>query len=198
MRALARGDRPEAVFSCCSVSWRGRNLNKDIEHQNPVGAEKRQTAPAAMDQPFACITGFDVVVPKRVVERWLEQLLAQLQASEHDKFAAHLYQVRREFRHFSERPGKGSKAVERTVISSFQVAPSLGFLFALGSTCCRFTSESPDCASGRDCAKGIVWRRADLGERKLRDFEAPSGRLAIKLQKPEKLYPFGRNFVRCI
>jgi hypothetical protein len=61
------------------------------------------------------------------VEHTVEQLLAQLQASEHDKFAAHLYQARREFRHISERPGKRNKAVERCVISTFQVAESLGF-----------------------------------------------------------------------
>jgi hypothetical protein len=61
------------------------------------------------------------------VQRTVQQLLDQLQASEHDRFAAHLYQARREFRHISERPGKGNKAVERTVISSFQVAQSLGF-----------------------------------------------------------------------
>ena len=32
------------------------------------------------------------------VQRTVEQLLAQLQASEHDRFAAHLYRSRREFR----------------------------------------------------------------------------------------------------
>ena len=53
--------------------------------------------------------------------------LEQLQASEHDKFAAHLYQARREFRHNSERPGKGNKAMERSVISSYQIAQSMGF-----------------------------------------------------------------------
>jgi hypothetical protein len=61
------------------------------------------------------------------VQRTVEQLLARLQASEHDKFAAHLYQARREYRHACERPNKGNKAVERCAISSFQVAQSLGF-----------------------------------------------------------------------
>jgi hypothetical protein len=36
----------------------------------------------------------------------LAKLLDLLEASEQDKFAAHLYQARRQFRHISERPGK--------------------------------------------------------------------------------------------
>jgi hypothetical protein len=35
--------------------------------------------------------------------------------------------ARREYRHVSESPGKGNKAGERNVISSFQIAQSLGF-----------------------------------------------------------------------
>jgi hypothetical protein len=61
------------------------------------------------------------------VQRTVEQLLAHLQASEQDKFAAHLYQARREYRHTCERPNKGNKAIEREVLASFQVAQSLGF-----------------------------------------------------------------------
>jgi hypothetical protein len=61
------------------------------------------------------------------VQKIVEQLLAQLQASEHDKFAAHLYHARREYRHVLDRPSKGSKALERCVLSSFQIAQSLGF-----------------------------------------------------------------------
>jgi hypothetical protein len=57
----------------------------------------------------------------------IDKLLALLQASEHDKFAAHLYQARREYRHVCERAGKGNKPVERCVISTFQIAQSLGF-----------------------------------------------------------------------
>ena len=55
------------------------------------------------------------------------QLLSQLQASEHDKFAAHLYRSRREYRSVCLRAGKGGKQIERCVISTFQVAESLGF-----------------------------------------------------------------------
>jgi hypothetical protein len=55
------------------------------------------------------------------------QLLTQLQASEHDKFVDHLYQARKQYRLVCERPNKGNKAVEREVISSYQVAQSFGF-----------------------------------------------------------------------
>lgn len=61
------------------------------------------------------------------VQKTVEHMLAQLQANEADKFAAHLYQARRQYRHDSERPGKGNKAIERTVLSSLQTAHNLGF-----------------------------------------------------------------------
>ena len=57
----------------------------------------------------------------------LDKLLALLESREADRFASHLYQSRREYRHVCERPGKGNKAVERTVLSTFQIAESLGF-----------------------------------------------------------------------
>ena len=61
------------------------------------------------------------------VQRTVEHLLAQLRASEHDKFVAHLYQARKQYQLVCERPNKGNKATEREVISSYQVAQSLGF-----------------------------------------------------------------------
>jgi hypothetical protein len=61
------------------------------------------------------------------VQRTVEYLLAQLQASEADKFAAHLYQARKQYRLVCERPNKGNKAIEREVISSYQIAQSFGF-----------------------------------------------------------------------
>jgi hypothetical protein len=54
-------------------------------------------------------------------------LLALLEALERDKFAAHLYLSRQQYRRISERPNKGNKAIDREVISSYQVAQSLGF-----------------------------------------------------------------------
>jgi hypothetical protein len=57
----------------------------------------------------------------------LAKLLALLEAGEADKFAAHLYHSRRQYRRTSERPNKGNKAIEREVVSSYQIAQSLGF-----------------------------------------------------------------------
>jgi hypothetical protein len=53
--------------------------------------------------------------------------LRSYKASEGDKFVAHLYQARKQYRLGCERPNKGSKAIDREVISSFQIAQSLGF-----------------------------------------------------------------------
>jgi hypothetical protein len=61
------------------------------------------------------------------VQRTVEQLLAQLQASEHDSFAAHLYRSRREYRSACQRAGKSGNQIERCVMSTFQVAESMGF-----------------------------------------------------------------------
>jgi hypothetical protein len=55
------------------------------------------------------------------------QLLSQLQANEHDKFAAHLYRSRREYRSDCLRAGKGGKQIERCLISTFRVAERIGF-----------------------------------------------------------------------
>ena len=61
------------------------------------------------------------------IQQNVDFLLSQLQASEHDKFAAHLYRSRREFRSTCDRAGKSGKPIERCVISTFQVAGSIGF-----------------------------------------------------------------------
>ena len=72
------------------------------------------------------------------------QLLSQLQASEHDKFVAHLYRSRREYRSVCERAGKSGKPIERCLISTFQVAESMGFkgdFRQWGNTCCASAIE---------------------------------------------------------
>jgi len=61
------------------------------------------------------------------VQQTVEQLLAGLQASEHDRFVSHLYRSRREYRSVCKRAGKGGKQIERCLISTFQVAESIGF-----------------------------------------------------------------------
>jgi hypothetical protein len=55
------------------------------------------------------------------------RLLLQSMLAERDRFAAHLYQSRREYRTASETAGKSGKRIERCVISTFQIAESLGF-----------------------------------------------------------------------
>ena len=61
------------------------------------------------------------------VQRTLEQLLAQLQSNEADKFVAHLYQARNSTASCAIARTKGNKAIEREVIATYQVAQSLGF-----------------------------------------------------------------------
>ena len=68
-----------------------------------------------------------VIGQLKQTQEMLAKLLALLEAGEADKFAAHLYQSRRQYRRTSERPNKGNKAIERDLISSYQVAQSLGF-----------------------------------------------------------------------
>ena len=48
-------------------------------------------------------------------------------ASEHDKFAAHLYRSRREYRLACDHSGKSGKQIERCLISTFKVAETIGF-----------------------------------------------------------------------
>ena len=55
------------------------------------------------------------------------RLLLQSMLAERDRFAAHLYQSRREYRSASETAGKSGKRIERCVISTFRIAESLGF-----------------------------------------------------------------------
>ena len=61
------------------------------------------------------------------IQRTVEQLLTQLQASEHDAFAAHLYQARRAYRSACDHSGKSGKQIERCLISTFKLAESMGF-----------------------------------------------------------------------
>jgi hypothetical protein len=59
----------------------------------------------------------------------LEKLLTLLRSApvERDRFVSHLYQSRREYRRTCETAGKSGKQIERCVISSFQIAESMGF-----------------------------------------------------------------------
>jgi hypothetical protein len=46
---------------------------------------------------------------------------------ERDRFVSHLYQSQREYGRTCETVGKSGKEIERCVISSFQIAESMGF-----------------------------------------------------------------------
>jgi hypothetical protein len=61
------------------------------------------------------------------IQQNVDFLLSQLQASEHDKFAAHLYRSRKEYRSACEPAGKSGKPIERCVISTFREAETMGF-----------------------------------------------------------------------
>jgi hypothetical protein len=68
-----------------------------------------------------------VIEQIKATQETLSKLLALLESSEADKFVAHLYQARKQYRLICERPNKGNKAIEREIIANFQVAQSLGF-----------------------------------------------------------------------
>ena len=81
-------------------------------------------------------------------------LLTLLQSApvERDRFVSHLYQSRREYRRTRETAGKSGKQIERCVISTFQIAESMGFkgefrqledVLRIGD-CSPFTSRSSD------------------------------------------------------
>ena len=68
-----------------------------------------------------------VIEQLKQTQETLNKLLALLQSSEADKFVAHLYQARKQYRRVCERAGKSGRQIERCVISTFQVAQNLGF-----------------------------------------------------------------------
>jgi hypothetical protein len=68
-----------------------------------------------------------VIEQLKATQETISKLLALLESSEADKFVAHLYQARKNFRLTCERPNKGNKAIERNLIASYQIAQSLGF-----------------------------------------------------------------------
>jgi hypothetical protein len=73
------------------------------------------------------MNGATIIEELTEVQQTVAQLLAQLQASEAKKLIMHLYQARKQYRLVCERPNKGNTAIEREIISSYQLAQSLGF-----------------------------------------------------------------------
>jgi hypothetical protein len=68
-----------------------------------------------------------IIEQLRATQETIGKLLALLESTDQDGFTAHLYCSRREYRSVCQRAGKSGKQIERCVISSFQVAESLGF-----------------------------------------------------------------------
>jgi len=68
-----------------------------------------------------------IIEELKETRKTLENLLALLQSGEHERFAAHLYQSRREFRRTCETAGKSGKQIERCIISTFSDCRKQGF-----------------------------------------------------------------------
>jgi hypothetical protein len=64
------------------------------------------------------------------IQQNVDFLLSQFQSSEHDKFAAHLYRSRKEYRSVCERAGNSGEQIERCVISTFQGLETEARLFS--------------------------------------------------------------------
>jgi hypothetical protein len=78
------------------------------------------------------------------VQRTVEQLLAQRQSSEADKFVAYLYQSRKQYRLVCERPNRAtrpSSAKLSQATKSHRASDSMA-TSAHGNICCGFTIEA--------------------------------------------------------
>jgi hypothetical protein len=85
------------------------------------------------------------------VQQTVEELLTQLQASEHDKFAAHLYPSRREYRSACQRLPLPKFSFESHALGHLKRRDdtSLDLLPALsGSTCCALETRTGTIPSG--------------------------------------------------
>ena len=76
-----------------------------------------------------CVNRATLIDQIQQARKTLEKLLTLLQSVPvaRDRFVSHLYQSRREYRRTCETAGKSGKQIERCVISSFQIAESMGF-----------------------------------------------------------------------
>ena len=76
-------------------------------------------------------------------QEMIAKLLSLIEIGETDKFAAHLLPGSRVIPAHFRATEQGQQATEREIISSYQIAQSLGstVTFARGSTCCGFTTD---------------------------------------------------------
>ena len=84
------------------------------------------------------------------MQQIVAQLLAQLQASEQDKFAAHLYQSRRQHRRACERPDKATRlsSARLSQATKSRRAWASPATFAPGNTCSTLSPRRPLRPSG--------------------------------------------------
>jgi hypothetical protein len=68
-----------------------------------------------------------VIEQLKTTRQTLDKLLTLLESSEADSSRLISTSPARQYRRTSERPNKGNKAIEREIISSYQIAQSLGF-----------------------------------------------------------------------
>jgi hypothetical protein len=61
---------------------------------------------------YTIINRAAVIEQLRAIQQTLSRLLTLLESSEADKFVAHLYQARKQYRLVCERPNQGNKAIE--------------------------------------------------------------------------------------
>jgi hypothetical protein len=68
-----------------------------------------------------------VVQQLKATQEKLNKLLTLLESSEADRFAAHIYASRREYRHACDHAGKSGKQIERSILSTLRIAQGMGF-----------------------------------------------------------------------
>jgi hypothetical protein len=88
----------------------------------PAGYDVRQKHALQLVRIIVLLHDRCIIAKLSEIQQNVDFLLSQLQTSEQDKFAAHLYRSRREYRSTCERAGKSGKPIERCVISTFWVA----------------------------------------------------------------------------
>jgi hypothetical protein len=86
------------------------------------------------------------------VQQTVEQLLAQLQASEHDKFAAHLYRSRREYRSACDRPERVARQSSGASSRPSRLSGAWASKGSCGSgrICCGLEIDRDSIAQGRN------------------------------------------------
>ena len=100
------------------MSSRGNSLRELIDRQNLQGRSL---------VIFTIMYRAAVIEKLKATQETLNKLLALLESSEADRFAAHIYVSLREYRHACDQAGKSGKQIERCILSTLRTAQSLGF-----------------------------------------------------------------------